>query len=91
MPLSLDEPILFTHGFNGTIYQAGYISDRSRQEFIVYKLALLSSIMTLTCYFWLLLPVETTKSAMPGVILFGTATGFSTRESIVLILPLAGL
>ena len=63
--------------------KAGYISDRSRQEFIVYKLALLSSVMTLGCYFWLLLPASMTHSAMPGVILFGIATGFSTCMCLI--------
>lgn len=76
----------FLHAGSLVLYPiAGWISDRSRQAFIVYKLAVLSSTLTLACYAWLLLPVAVTQSALPGVVLFGFATGFSTLLLVLMV------
>ncbi|KAF8311200.1 MFS general substrate transporter, partial [Clavulina sp. PMI_390] len=79
----------FLHAGSLILYPiAGYLSDRSRHQFIVYKLALISSFMTLACYGWLLLPVSMTGGAgkaMPGVVLFGIAEGFSTLLLVLMV------
>ena len=68
---------LMTH-LCSTVRQCGYITDHSRQKYIVYKLTLLSSTLTLGCYLWLLLPAQWTTSALPGVVMFGLGQGFGT-------------
>lgn len=44
------------------------------------RLFLTSSILTMICYFWLVLPPSTTKTPLPAIISFASGHGFSPRK-----------
>ncbi|KAF7969819.1 hypothetical protein HWV62_25946 [Athelia sp. TMB] len=56
----------------------GWIMDRARRGFVVHRLLLLGSLLTLACYAWLALPPRWTRSAVPALVAFGAGHGFST-------------
>lgn len=62
------------------VSQCGYVTDREKSGPIVHYLFILSSVLTLLCYFWLVLPPSWTKTPLPGILLYATGHGFSTRE-----------
>ncbi|KDQ07682.1 hypothetical protein BOTBODRAFT_38578 [Botryobasidium botryosum FD-172 SS1] len=64
----------------------GYITDRLNKRPIVHVLLMLSSVLTLICYFWLALPPGLTETPVPGLISFGLGHGFSPLL-LVLIVP----
>ncbi|KZP30883.1 MFS general substrate transporter [Athelia psychrophila] len=64
----------------------GYITDRAHRGFIVHRLLLLGSALTLACYAWLALPAAWTRTAVPALVSFGVGHGFSTLL-LVLIVP----
>ncbi|KAF9509396.1 hypothetical protein BS47DRAFT_1396912 [Hydnum rufescens UP504] len=65
----------------------GFLVDRFRRDAIMYKLSMLASVLTFSCYIWFLLPPTWTKSALPGVLFFGAGLGFAPLL-LVLIAPL---
>lgn len=69
---------------------AGYAHDfyHSRQLFIVYRLFVLASCLTLACFVWLVLPVGLTRSPVPAMVFFGAGHGFAT---LLLVLVVPGL
>jgi hypothetical protein len=50
---------------------SGHDSGRAR---IVHLLFIISSVLTLVCFCWLLLPVEWTKTPVPGLVSWGVST-----------------
>ncbi|KAL7411643.1 major facilitator superfamily domain-containing protein [Mrakia frigida] len=71
---------------------AGWIHDHfhtdRRDTFIVYRLFVLASCLTLSCFVWLVLPVVLTRSPVPAMIAFGGGHGFAT---LLLVLVVPGL
>ena len=69
---------------------AGYAHDRyhSRSPFIVYRLFVLASCLTLSCFVWLVLPVGLMRTPVPAMISFGAGHGFAT---LLLVLVAPGL
>jgi len=64
----------------------GYITDRAKSKFVVHKLLVLSSLLTLACYLWLVLPPSLTRTPLPSMLAFGIGIGFSPLL-LVLIVP----
>jgi len=62
---------------------AAHDSGRAR---IVHLLFIVSSVLTLVCFCWLLLPIEWTKTPVPGLVSWGIGHGFSTLL-LVLVVP----
>ena len=60
--------------------QTGYIVDALRKRHIVLRLFMMSSLFTMFCYFWLVLPPKLTGSPLPGIAAFATGHGFSPRR-----------
>ncbi|KAF7982474.1 hypothetical protein HWV62_28040 [Athelia sp. TMB] len=63
----------------------GWITDRARRGFVVHRLLLLGSLLTLACYAWLALPPRWTRSAVPALVAFGAGHGFSTLLLVLLV------
>ena len=59
----------------------GIIVDRVQRGSIVVQLMVVASILTLICYFWMILPPTLTATPWPAIVCFGTAMGFAPRES----------
>ena len=76
----MSPPLLLPPCPNLTPSQCGYITDRAQRGFIVHRLLLLGSLLTLACYAWLALPPRWTRTAVPALVSFGAGHGFSTRE-----------
>ncbi|PCH33619.1 MFS general substrate transporter [Wolfiporia cocos MD-104 SS10] len=63
----------------------GFIVDRVKKRGFVLQLFTVSSIFTLLCYAWLVLPPEWTKSPMPAIAAFATGHGFSPLLLVVIV------
>ncbi|KAH7103247.1 MFS general substrate transporter [Auriculariales sp. MPI-PUGE-AT-0066] len=63
----------------------GYAVDKYKTALILHYLLIASSVLTLLCYSWLVLPPSLTKTPLPAVLLFA-ANGFSSLL-LVLIVP----
>ncbi|KZW02457.1 MFS general substrate transporter [Exidia glandulosa HHB12029] len=63
----------------------GYVTDRAKSGPIVHYLFILSSILTLFCYFWLILPPSWTKTPLPGILAYATGHGFSTLLLVIIV------
>jgi nitrate/nitrite transporter NarK len=58
----------------------GAIVDRVRRGKIVVQLLTVASILTLLCFFWMILPPTLTLTPWPAIVCFGTAMGFAPRK-----------
>ncbi|EKM61026.1 uncharacterized protein PHACADRAFT_247333 [Phanerochaete carnosa HHB-10118-sp] len=63
----------------------GYVVDCMRKRGIVMRLFMLSSLLTMACYFWLALPPSMTQSPVPAIASFATGHGFSPLLLVVLV------
>ncbi|KAG8894423.1 hypothetical protein FRB99_001282, partial [Tulasnella sp. 403] len=63
----------------------GFLTDRLKKGPIVHHLFLLSSALTLFCYFWLVLPPSWTGTPMPAIVTFGGGHGFSTLLLVIIV------
>ncbi|GJE86095.1 MFS general substrate transporter [Phanerochaete sordida] len=63
----------------------GYVVDCMRKRGIVLRLFMLSSLLTMACYFWLVLPPSVTKNPLPAIGSFATGHGFSPLLLVVLV------
>lgn len=71
---------------------AGLLTDRLKHGSTVFILFAISSLLTLFCYGWLVLPPTWTVSPMPAMLSFSGGHGFSTLLLVILvphILPLS--
>lgn len=68
--------------------QCRYIADRACRDIIAYRLLLLGSALTLSCYAWLALPAARMPVDFPALVSFGMGHGFHTRESSESLSPL---
>ena len=59
----------------------GIIVDRVKRGSIVLQLMTVASILTLLCFFWMVLPPTQTRTPWPAIVCFGMAIGFSPRRS----------
>ncbi|KAI0963548.1 hypothetical protein AcW1_000594 [Taiwanofungus camphoratus] len=63
----------------------GFIVDRVKRRGFVMQLFTASSVLTLLCFLWLVLPPEWTKSPMPAITAFATGHGFSPLLLVVIV------
>ncbi|PSS37720.1 hypothetical protein PHLCEN_2v413 [Hermanssonia centrifuga] len=63
----------------------GYLVDSLKKRGIVLRLFMLSSLLTLFCYFWLVLPPGFTKSPIPAIASFASGHGFSPLLLVVIV------
>jgi hypothetical protein len=63
------------------ISQCGYLVDRFKHRPIALQLFMVSSCLSLSCYIWLALPPQWTRTAIPAIIAFATAIGSAQCKS----------
>jgi len=63
----------------------GFAVDRLKHPQAIILLFLVTSILTMSCYFWLALPPSWTKSPSPAVIAFACGIGFSPLLLVVIV------
>ncbi|KIO31226.1 hypothetical protein M407DRAFT_19843 [Tulasnella calospora MUT 4182] len=63
----------------------GIITDRLKRGPVVHHLFVLSSALTLICYFWLALPPTWTETPTPAILAFSGGHGFSTLLLVIII------
>ncbi|KAG8902738.1 hypothetical protein FRC01_009482 [Tulasnella sp. 417] len=63
----------------------GIITDRLKKGPVVHHLFVLSSALTLICYFWLALPPTWTETPTPAVLAFSGGHGFSTLLLVIIV------
>jgi len=63
----------------------GFLTDRLKTATVVHKMFVLSSVLTLLCYAWLVLPPEWTKTPTPALVAFGSGQGFATLLLVIIV------
>ncbi|KAI0365233.1 MFS general substrate transporter [Pilatotrama ljubarskyi] len=63
----------------------GFVVDRVKKRNFVMQLFLLSAMLTLACYVWLVLPPALTKTPIPAVVSFALGHGFSPLLLVVIV------
>ncbi|EJD46925.1 MFS general substrate transporter [Auricularia subglabra TFB-10046 SS5] len=63
----------------------GYVTDKAKSGNFVHYLFMLSSLLTLVCYAWLVMPPSLTKTPFPAILAFGGGHGFSTLLLVIIV------
>ncbi|KAI5124682.1 hypothetical protein M0805_004290 [Coniferiporia weirii] len=63
----------------------GYLIDRMKHRPILHQLFLLSSILTASCYLWLVLPPKLTRTPVPAIALYGFGQGFAPLLLVIIV------
>ncbi|KAF9241358.1 major facilitator superfamily domain-containing protein [Melanogaster broomeanus] len=64
---------------------SGYLVDRLKHPQTTIRMLMVSSLLTMLCYAWLVAPPQWTRSPLPGVFSFAIGVGFSPLLLVVIV------
>lgn len=63
----------------------GYAIDRMKKGPILHVLFVLSSLLTILCYFWLVLPPSLARTPIPAIVLYALGQGFAPLLLVIIV------